>query len=140
MSSLLNVSNDASRNPKEFSLKDIEVVVDSEEQNWFKQVHIGKLLGLSQIEKSLVGLDKCEMLTRQELVPTHAGCSGPKEPAKQDRCFHIKKGVKYVISRSKKSMYNLRILAKVLGINIHENKWLFKEQETILNIMTAFKR
>ena len=37
-------------------------------------------------------------------------------------------------------MYNLRILTKVLGINIHENKWLFKEQETILNIMTAFKR
>ena len=91
MSSLLNVSNDASRKPKEFSLKDIEVVVDSEEQNWFKQVHIGKLLGLSQIEKSLVGLDKCEMLTRQELVPTHAGCSGPKDQQNKTDVFISKK-------------------------------------------------
>ena len=43
-----------------------------------------------------------------------------------------------MISRSTKSTYNLGILAKALGMNIHENKWLFKEQETILNIMTAF--
>ena len=40
-SSLLNVSNDSSR-PKEFGFKDIEVFVDSGEQNWFKQVHVGK--------------------------------------------------------------------------------------------------
>ena len=35
MSSLLYVSNDASRKPEEFSLKNIEVFVDSEEKNWF---------------------------------------------------------------------------------------------------------
>ena len=40
MSSLLNVSN-ASSKPEEFSLKDIEVLVDCEEQNWFKRAHIG---------------------------------------------------------------------------------------------------
>ena len=32
MSSLLNVSDNASRKPEEFSLKDIEVFVGSEEQ------------------------------------------------------------------------------------------------------------
>ena len=36
MSSLLN----ASSKPEEFSLKDIEVLVDNKEQNWFKRAHI----------------------------------------------------------------------------------------------------
>ena len=40
MSPLLNVSNDASRKPEEFSLKDIEVLPDSKEQNWFKRAHV----------------------------------------------------------------------------------------------------
>ena len=34
MSSLLNVSNSSNKS-EEFSLKDTEVLVDSEEQNWF---------------------------------------------------------------------------------------------------------
>ena len=59
MSSVWNVSN-ANSKPKEFSLKDIKVLVDREQQDWFKRAHVGKSLGLSQIEKSLVGLDKCE--------------------------------------------------------------------------------
>ena len=50
MSSLLNVSN-ASRRPEEFSLKDIEVFVESEEQKWFKRTHVGKFLGI--VVKSL---------------------------------------------------------------------------------------
>ena len=36
MSSLLNVSN-VSNEPEKFNLKDIEVFVDSEEQNWFEK-------------------------------------------------------------------------------------------------------
>ena len=36
MSSLLNVSNGSSRKSEEFSPKDIEVLLDSKEQNWFK--------------------------------------------------------------------------------------------------------
>ena len=44
MSSLLNVSNGASRKPEEFSLKDIEVLVDSEGENWFKRAYVGKFL------------------------------------------------------------------------------------------------
>ena len=60
MSSVLNVSNAISKS-EELSIKDIEVFVDSEEQNWFKRAHVGKLLGLPQIEKLLVGLDKCKI-------------------------------------------------------------------------------
>ena len=60
MSSMLNVSNDSSK-PEEFSFKDIEMLADSEEQNWFKRAHVGNFLGLPQIEKWLVGLDKCEI-------------------------------------------------------------------------------
>ena len=43
-----------------------------------------------------------------------------------------------MINRSRKSTYNLGILAKALRMSVHENKWLFKEHETILNITTAF--
>ena len=41
MSSLLNVSN-ASSKPKEFSIKDIERLVDIKNQNWYKTAHVGK--------------------------------------------------------------------------------------------------
>ena len=40
MSSLLNVSN-ASSKSEELNLKDIEVLANSKEQNWFKRAHIG---------------------------------------------------------------------------------------------------
>ena len=63
MFSLLNVSN-ASNKSEEFSVKDIEVFVDSEEQNWLKQAHVGKFLEMENIHTSLNGLEKCEMLTR----------------------------------------------------------------------------
>ena len=69
MSSLLNVSNDSSK-PEEFSLKDTEASVDSEEQNWFKRTLVEKFLGIEDIQTSLNGLEKCEILTMQELVPT----------------------------------------------------------------------
>ena len=46
ISSVLNVSNGTSK-AEEFSLKDSEVLADSEEQNWFKRAHVGKFLGLS---------------------------------------------------------------------------------------------
>ena len=57
MSSVLNVSNDSSKS-KEFNLNDIEVLVDSEEQNWFKRSHVGKFLGLKHIDTSVGDLDK----------------------------------------------------------------------------------
>ena len=57
MSSVLNVSNDSSK-PEEFSLKDIGVFVDSKEQNWFKRAHVGKFLGLEDIQISLNSLEE----------------------------------------------------------------------------------
>ena len=50
--------------PEEFSLKDIEAIVHSEEQNWFKRTHVGKFLGIEEIRTSLNGQEKCEILTR----------------------------------------------------------------------------
>ena len=40
---LLDASS--SSNPKEFTLKDIEVLVNSKEQSWFKQARLGQHLG-----------------------------------------------------------------------------------------------
>ena len=104
MSCVLNVSNDSSK-PEEFILKDIEVFVGSKEQDWFKRAHVGKFLGLEDIQTSLNGLEKCEILTRQELIPTRRrtpGWSGPKDPQnKTDKSLSFF-GVTYVIVNSKK--------------------------------------
>ena len=81
MSSLLNVSN-ASSKPKEFSIKDFEVLVNIEEQNRYKRAHVGKFLRIEDIRTSLNDLEKYEMLTRQELIPSRRGTpgwSGPKD-------------------------------------------------------------
>ena len=48
---MLNVSNGSSK-PEQFSIKDIEMLVDSEEQNWFKRALVRKFLGLVHIHKS----------------------------------------------------------------------------------------
>ena len=93
MSSLFNVSN-ASNKSEEFSLKDIEVFVDRGEQNRFKRAHVGKFLGIEDIRRSLNGLEKCEILTRQELVPTHTtttGWSGRKDQQNKTDKFLLKK-------------------------------------------------
>ena len=57
MSSVLNVSNNSSKS-QELSIKDIEMLVDSEEHNWFKRSHAGTFLGLEDIRTSLNGLEK----------------------------------------------------------------------------------
>ena len=82
MSSLLNVC--VSSESEEFSLKYIEVLVDSRDQNWFKRVHVGKFLGIENIRTSVNDLEKCEMLTRQELVPTRRSTSPWPGPGKHD--------------------------------------------------------
>ena len=87
------------------SLEDIEVFVDSEEQKWFKRAHVGKCLGKEDILTSLNGQEKCEILTRQGLIPTQYGTpgwSGPKDKQnKTDKFFSIF-GVMYVNVNSQK--------------------------------------
>ena len=100
----MNVSN-ASSMPEEFNLKDIEKLVDSEEQNWFKRAHVGKFLGLSQIEKLIVGLDKCEIHVRKDFEPTcttTTGLSGPKNHQNKTDKFLSTFRVMYVIVKSQK--------------------------------------
>ena len=103
MSSLLNVSNGS--RPEEFSLKDIEVLVDSKERNWFKRAHMRKFLWTEDIWTSLNGLEKCEILTRQELVPNRRSTpswSGPKGQQNKAHKFLSVFGVMYVIVNSRK--------------------------------------
>ena len=59
MSSLLNVSNDSKS--EEFNLKDIEVLVDNKEQNWFKRAHIGQYLRIAHIITSTTKLSEQDM-------------------------------------------------------------------------------
>ena len=104
-SPLLNVSNDADGRPAEFGLKDIDVFVVSEEPNWLKQTHVGKFLGLEDNRISLNDLEKCEILTRQELVPTRRstlGWSGNKDQQNKTDKFLLVYGVMYVIVNSRK--------------------------------------
>ena len=105
MSSVLNVSNDSDK-PEEFSIKDIEVFVDSEEQKWFKGAHVGKFVGLEDIRTSLNGLEKSEMLTRQELIPSRCallGWSGPKDQQNKTDKFLSVFGAMYTIVNSQKN-------------------------------------
>ena len=44
-----------------------------------------------------------------------------------------------MINRCRKPTQNLKKLADFAGVELHKSKWLCKEQEPILNIMTAFE-
>ena len=59
----MNVSN-VSNEPEEFNLMDIEVLVDSNEENWFKRAHVGKFLGLVNINRSTAKLADEDKKTR----------------------------------------------------------------------------
>ena len=51
----LNVPNVSSK-PNKVNLNDIEGVVDSEQQNWFKRARVGKFLWLVNIHRSTARL------------------------------------------------------------------------------------
>ena len=56
---MLNVSNSSSKSEK-FSIKDIEMLVDNKEQNWFKRAHVGNFLGLIHIHRSTASKRRSE--------------------------------------------------------------------------------
>ena len=104
MSSEINVSN-ASSKPEQFDLKDIVVLVDSEEQNWFKWAHVGKFLGLKHIDTLVEGLDKCEMPARNDIKSNSHGTGGwpgPKDHQNKMDKFLSTFRVMYVIVKSEK--------------------------------------
>ena len=104
MPSLLNVSK-ANSESEEFSLKDIEVYVDSEEKIWFKRVHVRKFLGIADIRTSLKDLKKGENLIRQKFITTWRGTPGwpgPKNQQNKTDKFLSVFGIMYDIVNSNK--------------------------------------
>ena len=51
----------------ELNLEDIKMFVNGKKQHWFKRGYAGKSFGMDDIQTSLNGLEKYEMLTRQDL-------------------------------------------------------------------------
>ena len=44
-----------------------------------------------------------------------------------------------MINKCRKPTHNLKILAGFAGLELHKNKWLYKWQDTLRQIMQAFK-
>ena len=102
MSSLLNVPN-ASSKSEEFSLKNIEVLVDSEGENWFKRAHVGKCLDLAKILMSVEELDIQETPQRDDIkamVSNPYPWRGPKGHQNKTDKFLSPFGIMYVIVKS----------------------------------------
>ena len=120
----------------------IEILFDCHNQPWFKRANVGKYLELSDIHKSLSGLDKCKTRVRKTFRLTYhttVGWSRPKDHQNKTDIFLSKRSVLYVINKFRKPSHNLRSLAEFVEVELYKNKWLSKEQESILNIVTAFE-
>ena len=56
--------------------KDIEVIIDDENKQWFKRAHVGKYLEIKHIDTSVEGIDKREMLARNQFEPPPRNTGG----------------------------------------------------------------
>ena len=84
----------------------IEVIIDTERNPWFKRAHVGELLGQKKVLMSIEGLDKQEMVRRDDMDATVSNpypWSGPKDQQNKTDIFLSVYGVFYVIVRSKKT-------------------------------------
>ena len=102
MSSLLNVSNDDSIKPEEFSLKDIEVLTDNKKQNWFKRAHIGQYLGIACKTTSTSKLSEEDKRSRAFLQAEGGihNMEPPRQDAQDHDIFISLKGALYVTVNS----------------------------------------
>ena len=141
MSSVLNVSNSSGSKPEEFSIDDIEVLVDKKEQNWFKRAHVRKFLGLVHIHSSTAKLADNDQKTRASLrVEGDIHSMDPLRGDAQDHdIFLSETGALYVLNKCRKPTNKLNTIADILGVKIRKNKWLFIEQESPQNFMDVFK-
>ena len=115
-SSLLNISNDASSKSEEFSINDIEILVESEEQNWFKGAHVGKFLELVHIHRSMKKLaDKDQKIRSFLKVEVGICIDFPREDAQDHYIFLSEAGALYVLNECRKSRNNFISLADILG-------------------------
>ena len=84
--------------PEEFSLNDIEVLVDNKEQNWFKRAHVGKVLGLVNIRRSTAKLADEDQRTRTFLAESGCHIMTPNREDAQDHDIFISlTGALYVV-------------------------------------------
>ena len=101
MSSLLNTSS----KPKEFSLKDIELLVDNKEQNWFKRAHTGQYLGTAIIITSTAELPE-EDLRARAFLQSEGGIHSMEPPREDDLdhdIFISLTGALYITENSRKT-------------------------------------
>ena len=99
--SLLNASS--SSKSEEFNLKDIEVLVDSKQQHWFKRSNVGKFWGLLNIHRSTEKLVDEDQKTRA-FLQAEGGChiiTPPKKNAQDHDIFMLLTGALYVIVNSR---------------------------------------
>ena len=102
-SSLLNDSN-ASNNPEEINLDNVEVLVDSGDQNWFKRAHIAWYLGIACIIISTSKLSE-EYIRSRVFFQTEGGIRSidpPSEDAQDHHIFISLTGALYIIVNSRK--------------------------------------
>ena len=85
MSSVLYVSNGSNKS-EELNLNDIEVLVDSGDQNWFKRAHIGQYLDIVDIITLTVKLSE-EDITSRGFHQAEGGIHS-MEPSKEDAQDH----------------------------------------------------
>ena len=103
MSSVLNASN-ASSKPEEFSIKDIEVVVDNKKQNWCKRAHVGRYLGIARIITSTAKLSEEDARSRNFLQAEGGirSIGPPREHAQDHDIFISLTGTLYITVNSQK--------------------------------------
>ena len=98
---MLNASNGSGK-PEEFNLKDIEVIVNGKEQNWFRRAHVGKFLGLVHIHISMSKLTNEDQKT-WVFLQAGIGChimTLPREDAQDHGIFISLTGALYVTVNS----------------------------------------
>ena len=121
---------------------EIETIVDVDENLWVKRAHVGKFLGIVNIYRSMAKLTDEDQKT-WALLQAEGGVQPYPWPGRKDQknewdIFLSRRGVLYVINKCRKPTPNLINLAKCLGTELHKNKWLSKEQDTLKKIMQAF--
>ena len=100
---------------------------------------MGKFLGFKHLDTSVEDLDRREIRAGNDFDSAHAmGWSGPKDQQSKTDIFQSKRGLLHVINQCRKPTHNLKILAGLAGDELPKTKWLYKDQDTMRQIMQAF--
>ena len=102
MSSVLNVLNGSKL--EELSLNNIEVLIDSGDQRWFKRAHIGRYLGIARAITSTAKLSEEDIRSRASLRVEGGihSIDPPREDAQDHDIFISLTGALYVTVNSGK--------------------------------------